>query len=89
MSNNWHEQHPGNLYQLCHWLVSEVGDDAETLLEVIEKPGNWKREWGLCELWYQADREKNERMKQRCVEAVIEGETTADMVALEFSKLIS
>jgi len=81
MSSNWHEQHPGNLYQLCEWLVSELAYDADDLLQVVEKPWNWEREWGLCELWYNAD--GNEDMKQRCIEAVDE-ETTAEMVAAEF-----
>jgi len=81
--SNWHEQHPGNLYQLCHWLMSEHCYDAETLLQVIEKPWNWEREWGLCELYYRADSENNEDMKQRCIEAVTYT-TTAEMVAAEF-----
>ena len=82
---NWHEQHIGNLYQLCDWLVSHhCYSEAEDILQVIEKPWNLEREWGLCELYYHADSENNEDMKQRCIEAVDEYETTAEMVAAEF-----
>lgn len=83
MRSHWHEQHPGNLYQLCHWLVSEHCYDAEDILQVIEKPWNWEREWGLCELWYRADEEDNQSMKERCIEAVTYAHT-AKMVASEF-----
>jgi len=79
--NAWWQQHHGNLYQLCHWLVSEHCYDAEDILQVVEKPWSWDREWGLCELWYNAD--GNEGIQQRCIEAVTYT-TTAEQVAAEF-----
>ena len=82
----WHLDRD-NIRQLMEWLADECGyTESKDIIQVIEKPWKWKREWALCELYYKHSHSSDVHSRditERCIEAVADG-TDAATVALGF-----
>lgn len=79
INDAWHLDRD-NVQALAWWLEGHgYWPDTRSVIAYYDKPGNWPREWELCEL-----ARKHPEMDQRCIEACEEVDTDAATVALEF-----
>lgn len=87
----WYLDHR-NLHQLCEWLADHCGfTESQDVIQVVEKPYNWSREWELCELYFKhinSSDAKSRGICERCIEACEETDADAATVALEFEVLL-